>query len=86
MIKIKTLKNNNRMSTQELLQMIYKKIEEGHTDFEIEACGQHDIGGALWSKVEKPLYFRPIQGSSIPNGTKTATLPARFSKLFRRSL
>ncbi len=75
MIKIKTLKNNNRMSTQELLQMIYKKIEEGHTDFEIEACGQHDIGGALWSKVEKPLYFRvtnPGQrvGAMAMDGTK----------------
>ena len=50
--KIKTIKNNNRMSTQELLQTIYKKIEEGHTEFEIEACGQHDIGGAVWSRGE----------------------------------
>lgn len=43
--KIKTLKNDIRMSTQELLQTIAKKIEEGETEFEIEACGQHDIGG-----------------------------------------
>ena len=42
--KIKSLKNNTRMSTQELLQTIYKKIEEGVCEFEIEACGQHDIG------------------------------------------
>ncbi len=43
--KIKTLENNKRMSTQQLLQTITKKIEEGETSFEIEACGQHDIGG-----------------------------------------
>ena len=30
--KIKSLKNNTRMSTQELLQTIYKKIEEGAVD------------------------------------------------------
>ena len=47
--KIKTLKNNIRMSTQELLQTIEKKIENGHTEFEIEACGQHDIGGSSWA-------------------------------------
>lgn len=58
MIKIKALNNNNRMSTQELLQTIYDRIEEGETEFEIEACGQHDIGGAIWSKVDKPLSFR----------------------------
>jgi len=48
--KIKTLNDNNRMSTQELLQLITAKIEEGYTDFEIEACGQHNIGGSSWAK------------------------------------
>lgn len=57
-IKIETLKNNNRMSTQELLQLIQSKIEEGYTDFEIEACGQHNIGGSSWAKDRsKPLKF-----------------------------
>ena len=42
---IHTLKDNDRMSTQELLQTIAKKIEEGETEFEIDACGQHDISG-----------------------------------------
>ncbi len=50
---INTLKNNERMSTQALLQEIYDKINEGVTEFEIEACGQHDIGGAVWSKDKK---------------------------------
>ena len=30
--KIKTLNDNNRMSTQELLQLINEKIEEGQTE------------------------------------------------------
>lgn len=55
--KIETLKDNNRMSTQELLQTINEKIQEGVTEFEIEACGQHDIGGSSWSKDGKPLTF-----------------------------
>lgn len=52
MIKINALKDNDRMSTQALLQLIEEKIEEGYTDFEINACGQHDIGGSSWSRAE----------------------------------
>lgn len=55
--KIKTLKNNNRMSTQELLQTINAKIEDGETSFEIEACGQHDIASSAWSKSKEALTF-----------------------------
>lgn len=52
-VKIKTLKNNNRMSTQDLLQLITSKIEEGYVNFEIDACGQHNIGGSSWSNDRK---------------------------------
>ena len=56
--KIDTLNNENRMSTQTLLQLIQTKIKEGYTDFEINACGQHNIGGACWAKDEtKGLNF-----------------------------
>jgi len=56
--KIDTLKNENRMSTQTLLQLIQTKIKEGYTDFEIDACGQHNIGGACWAKdKDKTLNF-----------------------------
>jgi len=58
MIKIKTLKNNIRMSTQELLQTIYHKVEEGECEFEIDACGQHDIGGGCRHNVSSNLFFR----------------------------
>lgn len=48
--KIETLKDNNRLSTQELLQLISSKIDEGYTSFDIDACGQHNIGGSSWAK------------------------------------
>ncbi len=51
--KIKALNKNERMSTQELLQTIYAKIDKGYTDFEIEALGQHDIAGAVFTKNQK---------------------------------
>ena len=53
--KIETLKNENRMSTQALLQLIQAKINEGYTEFEIEACGQHNIGGSVWAKDKNKL-------------------------------
>lgn len=45
------------MSTQELLQTIAKKIKEGETEFEIEASGQHDLGGSSWA-IGKSLSFK----------------------------
>ena len=56
--KIETLINENRMSTQELLQLIQAKIDEGYTDFEINGCGQHNIGGSSWARDKgKTLNF-----------------------------
>ena len=54
---INTLENEERMSTQNLMQEIWSAIDEGYTDFEIEACGQHNIGGSAWSKDGKELNF-----------------------------
>ncbi len=57
-IKIDGLIKNNRISTQDLLLEIQEKINEGYTDFEINACGQHDIGGSSWAKEkDKNLTF-----------------------------
>ena len=46
---IDSLKDNKRLSTRELLQIIYDKMAEGYTSFEITASGQHNIGGPLWT-------------------------------------
>lgn len=48
--EIDSLENNKRLSTQKLLQLIYQKMDEGYTQFKINACGQHNIGGPLWVK------------------------------------
>lgn len=56
-IKIETIIDEKRISTQELLQIIYDKMDEGVTEFEINASGQHDIGGPLWSESGEILNF-----------------------------
>ncbi len=56
-IKIESIVNGKRKSTQKLLQEIYSKINEGYTDFEINASGQHDIGGPLWLNNGDKLKF-----------------------------
>ncbi len=57
MFTIHTLQNNERMSTQDLLQAINAAIAEGETEFTIKASGQHDIGGPLWHPEGKTLRF-----------------------------
>ncbi len=52
-----TFANNKRVSTQGLLQQIYAAMEEGETEFVVDASGQHDIGGPVWSAEGKPLKF-----------------------------
>ena len=49
MLTIKTLQGTHRMSTQDLLLAIEEAVGNGETSFEIEASGQHDIGGPLWN-------------------------------------
>jgi len=49
--------NNQRISTQQLLQKIYASLEAGETEFEVLSSGHHDIGGPLWTADDKPLKF-----------------------------
>lgn len=51
---------NKRLSTQELLQIIYEKIQEGYSSFEVTASGQHNIGGPLWTPDGTELDFTLI--------------------------
>jgi glutamate synthase domain-containing protein 3 len=73
--KIESVKQNKRLSTQELLQEVYSAMEKGETEFDIDGCGQHDIGGPLWNQDGKPLTFNvtnPGQrlGSMCMEGTR----------------
>jgi NADPH-dependent glutamate synthase beta subunit-like oxidoreductase/glutamate synthase domain-containing protein 3/Pyruvate/2-oxoacid:ferredoxin oxidoreductase delta subunit len=47
-----------RISTQLLLQQIYRALEQGETEFEVTSSGHHDIGGPLWTEDGSPLKFR----------------------------
>ncbi len=49
--------NNQRISTQQLLQKIYAALEAGDTDFDVLASGHHVIGGPLWTEDGTPLKF-----------------------------
>ncbi len=57
MKRIATYSDNQRISTQDLLQQVYVAMAEGETEFEIDASGQHDIGGPLWNRQGQPLKF-----------------------------
>lgn len=57
MLKIDTIRNHERMSTQDLLLTIEAAVKSGETDFDIAASGQHDIGGPLWHPYGKTLKF-----------------------------
>ena len=54
---INTIENDKRTSTQNLMQEIWNAIDEGYTNFEIDACGQHNIGGSVWAKDGSELNF-----------------------------
>lgn len=57
MLKINTIKHNERMSTQDLLLIIEAAVKAGETEFDIAASGQHDIGGPLWHPDGRTLKF-----------------------------
>lgn len=56
-ITIQGIVDRQRKSTQQLLQEVYKHLNEGCTEFDIHASGQHDIGGPLWSENGGKLKF-----------------------------
>ncbi|MDR3357707.1 MAG: FAD-dependent oxidoreductase [Desulfovibrio sp.] len=60
MLRLSTVQNHERISTQELLLAVREAVEKGETDFHIEASGQHDIGGPLWNRDGKKLTFRVV--------------------------
>lgn len=55
---IEGLQNGERVSTQNLLQEIYAKLDEGYTEFKVSGVGQHDIGGPLWTEDGSSLKFK----------------------------
>lgn len=56
-VQIDGIIEDTRISTQKLLQEVYKQLDEGVKEFSINASGQHVIGGALWDKDGGQLKF-----------------------------
>lgn len=56
-VDIQGIVDGKRKSTQQLLQEVYDNLNNGYTEFNISASGQHDIGGPLWSKNGATLKF-----------------------------
>ena len=57
MLRVSTVHDHERMSTQDLLLSLEAAVERGETDFYIQASGQHDIDGPLWNREGKKLRF-----------------------------
>lgn len=57
MLRISTVTDHKRLSTQDLLKLIAEAVERGETEFVIQASGQHDIGGPLWNRDGKEIKF-----------------------------
>lgn len=55
--------NGIRLDSRILEENIQKAVEEGHRNIEIEALGQHGIGGRLWKAGEEKVNIL-VKGSS----------------------
>ena len=62
-IRLSGMENEHRLETRILEERIQKAVENGYRYLEIEAFGQHGIGGRLWKAGNVPIYLK-ITGSS----------------------
>ncbi|MBU1196585.1 MAG: FAD-dependent oxidoreductase [Proteobacteria bacterium] len=69
-IKISGQKDEKRIPSRVLEETIHQHIKAGHRNLEIEALGQHGIGGRLWDAGEETVHIR-ITGHS---GQRTGSL------------
>ncbi|MBW2101047.1 MAG: pyridine nucleotide-disulfide oxidoreductase, partial [Deltaproteobacteria bacterium] len=56
-------KDGYRLDSRILEEQIQEAVEQGHRYLEIEAFGQHGIGGRLWKAGDQTVHIR-IQGYS----------------------
>lgn len=60
--RISGMENNHRLESRIVEERIQKAVEQGHRHLEIEAWGQHGLGGRLWKAGDEPVHVR-IKGS-----------------------
>jgi hypothetical protein len=61
--RISGVENGRRIESRILEERIQKAVDRGYRHLEVEAYGQHGIGGRLWKAGEEPVQVR-IKGSS----------------------
>ncbi len=76
-IKISGRKDDKRLPSRVLEEMIHQHIKAGHRNLEIEGLGQHGIGGRLWDAGEDTVNVR-ITGHS---GQRTGSLGCENTKI-----
>ena len=57
-ITISGKENGVRIESRLLEELLQKAVREGYRNIEVEAFGQHGIGGRLWSAGEEPIYIK----------------------------
>ncbi len=62
-LRFSGFENGIRLESRILEEKIQKAVESGHRNLEIEAFGQHGIGGRLWKAGSEKIYVK-ITGSS----------------------
>ncbi len=68
--KISGKENGNRLESRVLEELIQNAIDQGHRYIEVEAFGQHGIGGRLWKAGDEAVTIK-ITGAS---GQRTGSL------------
>ncbi|MBW2318009.1 MAG: pyridine nucleotide-disulfide oxidoreductase, partial [Deltaproteobacteria bacterium] len=60
---ISGVENDHRVESRVLEDRIQRAVSDGYRLFEVDAYGQHGIGGRLWRAGDEPIYVK-IKGSS----------------------
>ena len=68
--KISGIKDDKRLPSRVVEEMVLKEVNRGRRKLEIEAFGQHGIGGRIWKTGREPVHIR-ITGHS---GQRTGSL------------
>lgn len=68
--KIAGKKEGERLSSRILEEVIQREVKNGHRYIEVDAFGQHGIGGRLWKADDEPVKIR-VMGHS---GQRTGSL------------
>jgi NADPH-dependent glutamate synthase beta subunit-like oxidoreductase/glutamate synthase domain-containing protein 3/NAD-dependent dihydropyrimidine dehydrogenase PreA subunit len=61
-VRISGLENGARVESRILEERIQRAVKDGCRHLEIDAYGQHGIGGRLWSAGQEPVYVK-VAGS-----------------------